>query len=62
MVSSCPIHQSAWNRNSANFAFWAFAEVRLASILRSLFCAIWFCANYFRLLIGFMSHIDNVKL
>ena|SRR5215211_3379029 len=22
-----PIHQSAWKRNSANFAFWAFSEV-----------------------------------
>src|SRR5215217_7067895 len=22
------IHRSAWNRNSANFAFWAFSEVR----------------------------------
>ena len=22
------IHQSAWNMNSANFAFWGFSEVR----------------------------------
>jgi hypothetical protein len=22
------IHPSAWNRNSANFAFWGFSEVR----------------------------------
>ena len=22
------IHPSAWNRNSTNFAFWAFSEVR----------------------------------
>src|SRR5215210_3057330 len=26
--SSCLIHRSAWNRNSANFAFWGFSEVR----------------------------------
>jgi hypothetical protein len=23
-----PIHPNAWNRNSTNFAFWAFSEVR----------------------------------
>jgi hypothetical protein len=23
------IHRSAWNRNSANFAFWGFSEVRI---------------------------------
>ena len=23
-----PIHPNAWNRNSANFAFWGFSEVR----------------------------------
>jgi hypothetical protein len=22
------IHRSAWNKNSANFAFWGFSEVR----------------------------------
>jgi hypothetical protein len=27
------IHRSAWNTNSANFAFWAFSEVRIASVL-----------------------------
>ena len=26
------IHPSAWNRYSANFAFWAFSEVRLSRI------------------------------
>jgi hypothetical protein len=26
------IHRSAWNRNSANFAFWDFSEVRLSRI------------------------------
>jgi hypothetical protein len=25
-----PIHQSAWNKNYANFAFWGFSEVRLS--------------------------------
>jgi hypothetical protein len=25
------IHRSAWNWNSANFAFWAFSEVRKES-------------------------------
>jgi hypothetical protein len=29
------IHRSAWNRNSANFAFWGFCEVRILGILRS---------------------------
>src|SRR5215211_2442329 len=31
------IHPSAWNRNSANFAFWAFSEVELPiyGVLRS---------------------------
>src|SRR5215218_2627112 len=29
------IHRSAWNRNSANFAFWAFSEVRIQGILGS---------------------------
>src|SRR5215211_6218118 len=27
------IYPSAWNRNSADFAFWAFSEVRLLGIL-----------------------------
>jgi hypothetical protein len=33
----CPIHPSAWNMNSANFAFWAFSEVelRIDGVLRS---------------------------
>src|SRR5215218_39601 len=38
------IHRSAWNRNSANFAFWAFSEVQLPlyGVLRSwLGEAIW---------------------
>src|ERR687889_720238 len=26
------IHPSAWNRNSANFAFWAFSEVRAEDV------------------------------
>ena len=26
-----PIHPSAWNMDSANFAFWAFSEVRTIS-------------------------------
>src|SRR5918995_5114191 len=26
------IHRSAWNRNSANFAFWGFSEVRIAPV------------------------------
>src|SRR5829696_5756107 len=32
-----PIHPSAWNRNSANFAFWGFSEVGLPlyGVLRS---------------------------
>ena len=32
------IHWSAWNRNSANFAFWDFSEVELRhnGVLRSL--------------------------
>jgi hypothetical protein len=29
------IHPSAWNRNSANFAFWGFSEVRIHGVLRS---------------------------
>jgi hypothetical protein len=29
------IHRSAWNRYSANFAFWAFSEVRFKGILGS---------------------------
>jgi hypothetical protein len=29
------IHRSAWNKNSANFAFWAFSEVHFKGILRS---------------------------
>jgi hypothetical protein len=29
------IHRSAWNKNSANFAFWAFSEVRRYGVLRS---------------------------
>jgi hypothetical protein len=29
------IHRSAWNRNSANFAFWAFCEVRIHGVLKS---------------------------
>jgi hypothetical protein len=29
------IHRSAWNRNSANFAFWAFCELRHNGVLRS---------------------------
>jgi hypothetical protein len=27
--SESTIHLSAWNRNSANFAFWAFSEVHI---------------------------------
>jgi hypothetical protein len=26
------IHPSAWNRNSANFAFWAFSEVHIPAL------------------------------
>jgi hypothetical protein len=26
------IHPSAWNKNSANFAFWGFSEVRIATV------------------------------
>jgi hypothetical protein len=29
------IHPSAWNKNSANFAFWGFSEVRIHGVLRS---------------------------
>src|SRR5215208_8541603 len=29
------IHPSAWNRNSANFAFWVFCEVRIHGVLGS---------------------------
>src|SRR5215211_1638046 len=32
---SALIHRGAWNRNSANFAFWAFCEVRRYGVLRS---------------------------
>ena len=32
------IHRSAWNKNSANFAFWAFSEVRRYGVLRRLMC------------------------
>src|SRR5215208_4374128 len=28
------MHRSAWNRNSANFAFWGFCELRLYGVLR----------------------------
>ena len=34
-VSHSSIHRSAWNWNSANFAFWGFSEVRLNGVLRS---------------------------
>src|SRR5215208_7992332 len=30
-----PIHPSAWNRNSANFAFWGFCELRIDGVLGS---------------------------
>src|SRR5215207_8132414 len=30
-----PIHPRTWKRNSANFAFWGFSEVRLNGVLRS---------------------------
>src|SRR5829696_482745 len=33
--SAAPIHPSSWNRNSANFAFWGFCEVRIHGVLRS---------------------------
>jgi hypothetical protein len=29
------IHRSAWNRYSANFAFWGFCEVRIHGVLGS---------------------------
>jgi hypothetical protein len=29
------IHRSAWNKNSANFVFWGFSEVRFKRILRT---------------------------
>ena len=29
------IHRSAWKKNSANFAFWAFCELRHNGVLRS---------------------------
>ena len=29
------IHRSAWNKNSANFAFWGFSEVRIHGVLGS---------------------------
>jgi len=38
MPSACIdrfIHPSAWNKNSANFAFWGFSEVRFKGILRT---------------------------
>ena len=28
----CSIHRSAWNKNSANFAFWAFSEVDIPAL------------------------------
>src|ERR671911_1549896 len=31
VLSLALIHPSAWNRNPANFAFWAFSEVRQES-------------------------------
>src|SRR5215203_3379107 len=34
-ISGSLIHRSAWNKNSANFAFWAFSEVRLKGVLES---------------------------
>src|SRR5215207_1493024 len=33
--SNVTIHRSAWNRNSANFAFWGFCEVRIHGVLGS---------------------------
>jgi hypothetical protein len=30
------IHRSAWNRNSANFAFWGFSEVRFNNKFREV--------------------------
>jgi hypothetical protein len=33
LVLRALIHWSAWNRNSANFAFWGFSEVALFSQL-----------------------------
>src|SRR5215213_9264628 len=33
--SSYSIHRSTWHRNSANFAFWAFCEVRIHGVLGS---------------------------
>jgi hypothetical protein len=30
-----PIHRSAWNKNSANFAFWGFCELRLYGVLEN---------------------------
>jgi hypothetical protein len=34
-VALASIHPSAWNRDSANFAFWGFSEVRIHGVLRS---------------------------
>src|SRR5215203_4052559 len=34
-ISGSLIHRSAWNKNSANFAFWGFSEVRLKGVLES---------------------------
>ena len=35
LVLRALIHWSAWNRYSANFAFWAFCEVRIHGVLGS---------------------------
>jgi len=34
-LSLALIHPSAWNKNSANFAFWGFSEVRIHGVLGS---------------------------
>jgi hypothetical protein len=33
---SASVHRSAWNRNSANFAFWGFSEVRRSILAEAL--------------------------
>jgi len=39
-ASEALIHRSAWNKNSANFAFWAFSEVprRPGPMQQSVLC------------------------
>jgi hypothetical protein len=34
------IHRSAWNKNSANFAFWGFSEVSLQALVVGVFIGV----------------------